>query len=80
MHLKVFIKCQMICNAYDDMSGFNILTRGVTPSREPNGARGMGQGAQEGGRCRARRSGGVGHRRWGVPSHGTVSGGAREPQ
>ena len=32
MHLKVFTKCQMLCNAYDDMSGFSILnTRGVTP-------------------------------------------------
>ena len=31
MHLKVFTKCQMLCNAYDDMSGFSILnTRGVT--------------------------------------------------
>ena len=31
MHLKVFTKCQMLCNAYDDMSGFCILnTRGVT--------------------------------------------------
>ena len=35
MHLKVFTKCQMLCNAYDDMSGFSILnTRGVT-SRYP---------------------------------------------
>ena len=34
MHLKVFTKCQMLCNAYDDMSGFSILnTRGVTPGR-----------------------------------------------
>ena len=32
MHLRVFTKCQMLCNAYDDMSGFSILnTRGVTP-------------------------------------------------
>ena len=31
MHLKVFTKCQMLCHAYDDMSGFSILnTRGVT--------------------------------------------------
>ena len=31
MHLKVFTKYQMLCNAYDDMSGFSILnTRGVT--------------------------------------------------
>ena len=31
MHLKVFTKCQMLCKAYDDMSGFSILnTRGVT--------------------------------------------------
>ena len=34
MHLKVFTKCQMLCNAYDDMSGFSILnTRGVTIGR-----------------------------------------------
>ena len=33
MHLKVFTKYQMLCNAYDDMSGFSILnTRGVTSS------------------------------------------------
>ena len=31
MHLKVFTKCQMLCNAYDDMSGFSIFnTQGVT--------------------------------------------------
>ena len=31
MHLKVFTKCQMLCNAYDDMSDSSILnTRGVT--------------------------------------------------
>ena len=35
MHLKVFTKCQMLCNAYDDMSGFSILnTRGVTGSMQ----------------------------------------------
>ena len=37
MHLKVFTKCQMLCNAYDDMSDFSILnTRGVTlPLTQP---------------------------------------------
>ena len=40
----------------------------------------MGQGAREAGRYRAWRSGGAGRRWWGVHGHGTVSGGAREPQ
>ena len=42
MHLKVFTKCQMLCNAYDDMSGFSILnTRGVTAALLGAGARSL---------------------------------------
>jgi hypothetical protein len=48
------------------------------PSREPNGACGMAKGAREAScRC-AWRSGDVGGRRWSVPGHGMVNGGARE--
>ena len=34
MHLKVFTKCQMLCNAYDDMINFLItfLTSGMLQS------------------------------------------------
>jgi hypothetical protein len=35
-------------------------------------------GAWEAGRRRARRSGGAGGHRWGIPGHGMVNGGARE--